>query len=434
MSKEEKTQDKASSKSWLQRLKEESWEAEVLVSTVAIFGTFQLFGFVNWVINLFIDILPPSQYFIGYMIVFFGLVAVSILTSMFVLHFILRAYWVGLVGLNSVFPDYSLEDSAYSEIYTQKILAILPKLKDSIKKVDELCSVIFSAAFTFMLMYTYIALLSAVLLFLFNILKQYVSETILMIPVYCMVVFLIIQMLVTLIANLKYFKSNEKVQHWYFMSVKIGSLALMGPLYKSILQVSMIFGSNFKKKKSMVYLVMSCLVLGFVLTVIKISSTNIPYLIGQEAYTDAMWVRSYYEVSNKENEFLLTPEIASDIVKEKVIKIFIPIYNYEDAMSDKVCTEVTIDESLEKQVKRKELQKQKLNCYQTYHKIYVNDKEVEVPFFKHSHTRTNQFGILGYISLENPKKGMNTLKIKKIFNKEEDTKEWSIPFYYTKDN
>lgn len=67
---------------------------------------------------------------------------------MFVIHF-LRAYWIGLVGLNSVFPDYSIEDSVYSKIYTEKILSILPKLEDSIKKVDELCSVIFSAAFTF---------------------------------------------------------------------------------------------------------------------------------------------------------------------------------------------------------------------------------------------------------------------------------------------
>lgn len=97
-----------SSKSWLQKLKEESWEAELLVSSVAIFGTFQLFDLINWVTNRFIDLLNPDQYFVGYFIVFFGLFAISILISMFVIHFALRAYWVGLVGLNSVFPDYSV--------------------------------------------------------------------------------------------------------------------------------------------------------------------------------------------------------------------------------------------------------------------------------------------------------------------------------------
>ena len=28
---------------WLQRLKDESWEAELLVSAIAVFGTYQLF-------------------------------------------------------------------------------------------------------------------------------------------------------------------------------------------------------------------------------------------------------------------------------------------------------------------------------------------------------------------------------------------------------
>lgn len=39
--------------SWLQRLKEESWEAELLVSAVAIFGSFQLFAAVDWTVFSF---------------------------------------------------------------------------------------------------------------------------------------------------------------------------------------------------------------------------------------------------------------------------------------------------------------------------------------------------------------------------------------------
>ncbi|MEE9407093.1 MAG: hypothetical protein V3V28_03350 [Polaribacter sp.] len=165
----EKTND------WLQRLKNESWEAELLVSAIAIFGTFQLFKVINWTTNWFIDILTPNQYIYAYFIVFFGLIAISTLVAMFIIHFFLRAYWIGLVGLNSVFSDYSIEDSAYSKIYTEKILSILPKLTDSIQKVDKLCSVIFSVAFTFLLMFGYIALLASIYLLLFNLLSDYVS-------------------------------------------------------------------------------------------------------------------------------------------------------------------------------------------------------------------------------------------------------------------
>jgi hypothetical protein len=50
---------------------------------------------VVWLTNLFIDVIPSEQYLIGYMIVYMGLLAGSILSAMFIIHFILRAYWVG---------------------------------------------------------------------------------------------------------------------------------------------------------------------------------------------------------------------------------------------------------------------------------------------------------------------------------------------------
>jgi hypothetical protein len=87
-----------------------------LVSAIALFGTFQLFDAVPWATGLFIDVIPSEQHLIGYMVVFMGLFAVSILSAMFIIHFILRACWVGLVGLNSVFPDYSIKDSPHSQL------------------------------------------------------------------------------------------------------------------------------------------------------------------------------------------------------------------------------------------------------------------------------------------------------------------------------
>ncbi|CAN0603161.1 unnamed protein product, partial [Ectocarpus sp. 12 AP-2014] len=157
---------------WLQRLKDESWEAELLVSAVAIYAILQSFSILDWLIIKFIDYLEPSQYVIGYFIVVCGFLAIGVLAAMFAIHFAFRAYWIGLVGLNSVFSDYSLEDSAYSPIYTKKMLNILPKLTSSIGKVDELCSVIFSAAFALMLIYSYITITASLYLLIFNIFHE----------------------------------------------------------------------------------------------------------------------------------------------------------------------------------------------------------------------------------------------------------------------
>lgn len=423
--------DSKASRSWLQRLKEESWEAELLVSTIAIFGTLQLFHLIDWCTNLFIDLLNPNQYFIGHMIVFFGLLAVGILTAMFIIHFFLRAYWVGLVGLNSVFPDYSIEDSAYSEIYTKKILSILPKLKDSIKKVDELCSVIFSVAFTFMFIYGYLAFLSSIYLLLFNLLAQYVTTYILFIPLFCIGIMSVYQMIIMTLANLKAYKKNERIQTSYFKSVKWSSFFLYGPLYKSILQVSMIFGSNFKKKKSMVYLLFTFLFFGIIVVVSQFERTNIPYLMNQKAYFDNTKVNaSYYASENEENDFLLSPEITTDIIKTTFVKVFIPVFNHERSIRESTCGEYLKDETKSKEEQKRDRSKYYLNCYHMYNFIYVNGEKVIVDFLKYEHPRTKQFGVLGYVKLENLKEGMNRLEIKKVYDNSVNDKVWSIPFYY----
>ncbi|WP_340155952.1 hypothetical protein [uncultured Winogradskyella sp.] len=422
--------------SWLQRLKDESWEAELLVSAIAIFGTFQLFDVVEWATNKFINVLNPSQYLVGYAIVFLGLFAISILASMFVIHFILRAYWIGLVGLNSVFPDYSIEDSAYSKIYTEKILSILPKLEDSIKKVDALCSVIFSAAFTFLSMYLYMALFAYVYLMIFNLLSSYVPTLILLIPLGLFIVAMLSQMVIGIVANLKKNKEKENLQLLYFKAVKYGSLIMIGPLYRSILQITMIFGSNFKKNKSLAFLMMSFLIVGMPLAVIQINKTNIPYLIknGLSVESDALKVNpNYYQSENSNSTFLLAPQIESDIIKSEVVKIFIPIFDNEKKMSEETCDAYIEDTNKSRVEQRKERRLNALNCYQKYNTVYLDDGKKEIDFLKYTHPITKQFGIIGYMPLSNQKLGMHTITVKKEFS-QDNISTWSIPFYYTQNN
>lgn len=424
------TKKKKQKRSWLERLKDESWEAELLVSAIAIFGTFQLFDGINWITNTFIDILNPSQYMIGFCIAFLGLLSISILASMFVIHFFLRAYWIGLVGLNSVFPDYSIEDSVYSEIYTEKILATLPKIKDSIKKVDELCSVIFSAAFTFLLIYTYVALFASVYLWLYNVLSSYVHHYILLIPLAIIILGFILQMIFGILSNIK--KNHHKVglQTWNFRIVRFVSILLYGPIYKSVMQIMMLFGSNFKKKKSIVYLLFLFVFSGAILANFKMFDTNIPYLINKKKHINSLYLQAqYYESFNDNNDFLLTPEIESDIVNTKVIKVFIPIFKNERKMRDEFCGAFNADENNTQSIQRENQRKHTLECYHKYNRIYVNDKPIAVEFMRHNHPRTDQFGIVTYIESENFNKGKNTLEIKKEFEGD-NAQEWSIPFYY----
>ncbi|TCI95007.1 hypothetical protein [Tenacibaculum sp. M341] len=411
----------SSKRAWLQRLKDESWEAELLVSAIAIFGTFKLFGMVEWMTNIFISILYPSQYLIAYGIVFLGLFAISVMASMFVIHFFLRAYWIGLVGLNSVFSDYSLDDSMYSKTYTEKFLTILPKLKDTIDNVDELCSVIFSAAFTALLIYMYLSVVASFYIIIYNLLSLFIPSTIVLIPIIILIILLVLQIGYSIFANTKKNKTNDKIQVRLFKVVRLVSMIMYGPLYKTILQVTMIFGSNFKKKKRLSYLMLLFLLSGSIIAIYQMKETNIPYLIRYDNYFDKTKLEaSYYEVNNDKNNFLLTPEIPSDIIKKDVIKVFIPMFIHEKKQRKEIC-----DHDKEG-LTHEEEDALLLKCYKEYITVKIDEKEQHIDFLRYTHSRTEQFGLIGYLDLKKLSRGKKNLTIEKGL----DVK-WSFPFYYT---
>jgi len=414
---------------WLRRLKKQSWEAEILVSTVSIFGTFQLFKIVEWLTNKFIDFLPPEQYMVGYYIVISALMAVSVLVSMFVIHFFLRAYWVGLVGLNSVFPDYGLEDSAYSKIYTKKILGILPKSEETIQKVDELCSVIFSVAFCFLLTYTYVTILASVYLFLYNMFSEFLPKMVLLIPVVIIAIILVLQTLMGMVALLKRFRNHSKIQTFYFHVVKIASLLTFGPLYKYLLQITMTFGSNYKKKKAMIGMLLVFFFSGAVLAVVMASNYNVGHLFLEEPIRKDVVYAAYYENQNENSNFLLTPELQLDIIDSKFVKIFIPLFSHETKNELQTCGEFEADEDMSDD-ENKALRRQfYMNCWMSYNQVFLNGKRITVDFTRHFHPRTDQYGLLGFIQSFEIENGKNILEVQKIAGKE-TTSEWVIPFHY----
>ncbi len=417
-------------KNWLQRLKDESWEAELLVSAVAIFAILNSFGLVDWMVDIFIEKLNPNQYGVAYFIVVTGYLAIGILAAMFSLHFALRAYWIGLVGLNSVFPDYSLDDSAFSPIYTKKMLGFLPKLSDAIDKVDELCSVIFSAAFALMLIYTYLTLLAILYLLLYNSVVEYVPSGILLIPLYILGIFVFSGMIIGILANLKKFKHHENIQHTYFLFGKWNGYLLYGPLHKSVLMITMIFGTNFKKKKSLVRLVLIMFTFGFAFTIYKMTQSNYHYLINADrTFDDTREYPEFYQNLNQGQKFLLGPEIHSNQIEGKTLQLFLPVFDHESKSMYNSCNILTLKKEAEENDKL-ERWRQNTECLQNHHELYLDGEGISFQFLKTEHSRTGQFGLLAFIDVSHLSTDLHRLRIKRTID-ESNTKEWVVPFYYS---
>lgn len=416
----------ASNKQWLQRLKEESWEAELLVAAISIFGALQLFVFVEWVTDIFINVLPPSLYIGAYFVAFSALLAISILTTMFIIHFMLRAYWVGLVGLNSVFSDYSVEHSAFSKIYMERLIKKLPTLNESVDRADKLCSVIFSAAFGVLMAYGWMFIGSTLYLMLVNSLSSFISIYLLLAPVFCFLILIVIQSLLSVIVNFARFKENERFQIFAYKLTMLVSMLSFGPLYKSIMQISTIFSSNFKKDKALVKLVVLFIFSGFVLAALKLLPTNIPYLLFPDRFNDATNAEPrYYKNLANTQSFLLAPQLSNDLVTETILEVFVPTFSYERSLYKNQCNALKSIDKAERKARREA----ELLCLKQHHRFFINGEEINADIIKTEHSSTLQNGIRAYINLDSVGEGFHKFEVTKDIFDVPIT--YSVPFYHT---
>lgn len=138
----------------LEWLHERSGEFELLISGALLFGLLQVPGR----LELWWDTLSPSLSRGGgalvFLLYFYVRVMAVTLIGAFSLHLVTRAYWVGLVGLDSVFPEGVDWDRVnYGPVAKgvyQERMSTLPQL---IRKADDFGSMIFSVAFLIVIIF-----------------------------------------------------------------------------------------------------------------------------------------------------------------------------------------------------------------------------------------------------------------------------------------
>ena len=149
---------------WLRKLATESWQAELLVSGFAIVGTAQLLEVVEpmaeWLLfNVRADVLDYFRWALLYLAI--GFVCLPLL---FVVHFAVRAFWIGLVGLSSVYPEGIGPEriSTMPEAFVEEVRRDYPSLPRLIDRSERVASVLFAVAALAAMVFLSIALLIAV--------------------------------------------------------------------------------------------------------------------------------------------------------------------------------------------------------------------------------------------------------------------------------
>ncbi len=141
-------------KEWLEKLQQESWQLELLISGFAIFGIYsartlitdfyffrenEYFGEIGVIIGLVGYIFKT-----GWLIFFLNLI----------IHVILRGLWIGAIGLRYVSQEIDYDSLGYSEIFTSFLKKKVGTYDDFIERLEKICSVLFAFTFLLFLLFT----------------------------------------------------------------------------------------------------------------------------------------------------------------------------------------------------------------------------------------------------------------------------------------
>ena len=137
---------------WYEKLSLNSWEVEILIVG---FVLVMLFNIPDTLSLEFTKLEAGSmgrgvQDFLIWMTIGLSLLIISTIVNILIVSFSLylglRGFWVGVLGLSSVYPDgINLKKLNFNKIFTKQISKY--NFNDFILKIDNICSSIFSLSF-----------------------------------------------------------------------------------------------------------------------------------------------------------------------------------------------------------------------------------------------------------------------------------------------
>ena len=147
--------DRTLFREWLEKLQQESWQLELIISGFVLYGVYNSKGLItdlqNYIAeagnNIFLSALE-NLVTIGWRIFFINLL----------LHVILRSLWIGAIGLRYVSGEIEYDKLNYSEYFTRYLRKKVGDYDDFIERLEKICSVLFS--YTFLLFLFFVSALA----------------------------------------------------------------------------------------------------------------------------------------------------------------------------------------------------------------------------------------------------------------------------------
>lgn len=414
---------------WLSELQQKSWEPEILLSGIVLYGMFQapalLDQFLQFAkLNLYDNFTDLDN------LIALLKIALYWLTIGLILHLISRGIWVGMVGLSYTFPQgidkSKLKLSSKFEKHVEKI----PPIEQIIMNLEKLCSSLFAVSFLMFMMiiggyfFFFAMVIVPVMGTIFYLGPQNLNESfepIIIAYVYSILTFGVIGLFdfVTL-GLLKRYKWTSKI---YYPIYKVISTLTLARFYRPIYYTLI---SNYNRWK----------IGGFLIVFIFSSFFLFDKTAGNNASPGESWSRltiwsnakgasafsGYYDDQN-DDFHSVQAQIQSDIISENTIRLFTVL---RIGLEDSIKKNCNYDSLIVLDTASHYID---IHCMSSFYNIHLDGKKQQNLTWRFLYKqKTNQRGLITYLDITELPQGDHMLTVKGPDNMFKSTFA-EIPFY-----
>jgi hypothetical protein len=306
-------------KKLLDRLQEDSWQLELLVSGFTIFGLFYAFEPVQ---DAFMKALNEQDMLKDLYQTL--LLAIAILIFNLIIHVVLRSLWIGALGVRYISGEIDIEKLNYSERFTNYLNKKIGSFDSYIEKLEKICSIIFAISF---LLIFYVAGIFLImhLISSFGSLLSDNASSLLWVLVYAIQILLSVGAILTFFDYLTQglLKKNKWVAKLYFPFYWVFSYLTLSFLYRPLYYN--IIDNKFGRK-------VSFMLLPFYFSVLFISNLNKEQsgfisIYSVSSNTIRANSSNYEDLIEKNDLFISDLTIQSKVISDSYVKVKIPLSN-----------------------------------------------------------------------------------------------------------
>lgn len=311
---------------------------ELVISGALIVALLQLPGYFSGMYQQFLPHLSSNWFLVPYMMYYSGMLILYPVILVFLLHFALRGFWVGLLGLRAVFPqgirwDHYPNHPIEKDFYQRRSTSLEPLLT----RVDQACSLLFSLLFASIFglfaMYGGFAVLTALLIAVMPLIYPTINPLWLMLAAFSVVQALLFGTRLGAQVIAQRFKKDpdwpQNHPRAYALATWLMKLSHYGSLGFLSAPIVLTHATNLKRSQvsmtyiGLMYMGLLCAV-GTIIFSSGLLSLSSNIWFPAEAAESGAYASHYASRQSSDPTMLRRPNIQSDIIKDNYLRLVIP--------------------------------------------------------------------------------------------------------------